>query len=47
MRAILLLLVTFSTGALISQDKKVEETGKSPVVTKGLIWRKDSHGALL
>src|SRR6185369_9394651 len=34
MRAILLLLVTFSTGALISQDKKVEETGKSPVVTK-------------
>jgi hypothetical protein len=34
MRAVLLLLVSFSTGALISQDEKIEQTGKSPVVTK-------------
>jgi hypothetical protein len=34
MRAILLVLLSFSTSALISQNKKIEETRKSPVVTK-------------
>ena len=34
MKAILLLLVSFSTTALLAEDNKIEEAGKSPVVAK-------------
>jgi len=34
MRALLLFLVSVSTSALVAQDNKIEETGKSPVVAK-------------
>ena len=34
MRAILFLLLSFSTSTLVAQDSKIEETGKSPVVAR-------------